>query len=396
MRLTNCILLLFLLLLTSGCVYPYYSELEGYDGMLVVEGHIVAGGISKIMISRSDGLDLDPFYRFYRRKSLNEMNVWLETEGGQDIKAEFINEMDDLNYRAYGYYKLDCPELKAGDRCRLMIGGSKAEPEYESDWITVLEAPVIDSLSLNVNKQTKQLELLADLHSPGEENAYYMVLSDEVWELHAQERAYYRYDAELDTILYQRFSDTYYCWRYSDSTFSSVGAAKNVSDGRIQGFKYRTINREDERLKEMFKSEVKAFRISEEAWLYWNNLDETTSGGADLFTPTPSNRRGNFHRHGMPSEHVIGYLSASEFSCDSIYYDNFEHRFFFSISHTSPISDLFTAVRRENWLKAWQSGYTPYQYGEEIWNWVPQWCVDCTSSKGSTKKRPEGWPNDHF
>ncbi|MCR5709069.1 MAG: DUF4249 domain-containing protein [Bacteroidales bacterium] len=408
---------LLLMLLATGCIYPYGIVPEADQNLdyLVVDGSILAGGTSRIMVTRvktSNRYGLDEIRDEYYAYARSAFEIWLEVEGGDEIEAVYRKPVVDQYITTYSkpYYEITCPDLKAGDKCRLCIAfmrespdSPRGEAQYRSDWITVLEAPVIDGLSLKANYGTQCMDFFVDAHSDNPGTPYYRIETDEIWEYHSQARAEFVYYPESDSIGHQDPPPLYYCWRYSDDKKGTHIGAEDAAGGRVVNFKYLSVGRYEERLQVAYKSGVSVSSMSKECHDYLENIDKLSSGGADLFTPTPSERRGNVWRVGHPEEMVIGYVSASEFARDSIYYINADHKFYLGSSSGPAIADQLRVFPRSEWKNVDQNEFVLYKPSEnpkdegnpDAWTWIPVRCTDCRYLGGS-KDKPAGWPNDHY
>ena len=80
-----------------------------------------------------------------------------------------------------------------------------------------------------------------------------------------------------------------------------------------------------------------------------------------------------------------------------MFYDNsVEH--FYKAPYVEPYEPV--EIQPEEFGAYYEKGYSPLNVIDgmgiqpTVYQWAPTRCVDCRTSGGS-KKKPEGWPNDH-
>lgn len=395
------------LCLVTACIYPYDAGEEGGQDALVVEGIILAGGDTEIALSYPR--DMNNSWEWRRRGGGDgidpgEFYVWIEVEGGRDIEAKTVSrKRTDENSQIIGRsFDIDTRSLLPGARCRLHFSRNRNQEQYVSEWLDVLQAPVIDSLSYYKNFDENQLDLLVSFHGEGDESRF-MVTSSEVWEFHAWYPAHLVYDAERDTILYEEMPAWYYCWNYTRGvTTTEPVDASALSTPQITRFNYRSVPRQDELnyLQEVYRSVVTVAGITQDNYEYWKNLDQISYGGGDLFMPNPSERRGNIRNVLDPEALVLGYISASAFTRDTLYYINAQERFYRPMPNVNDIWTFTQYFYRHQWPSIDQRVYVLFQPSEEdpdMWAWVQRGCTDCTMNRifAGSKERPADWPNDH-
>lgn len=410
MKRRNLLLILLLSVTVASCIYPYEATFEGAEPRLVIEADILAGGTTVVKLSQislfSDiGKDIST--------ELGSFDVRLEVEGGETISGSPYVPWY-VSGTLTGQYRFDCSAIRAGDRCRIKVHDDERNRDYESDWVKVLEPPVIDNLDYVKNEVDGNLELRVSFHNI-DDSRYYLISSEELWEYHSQAKAYWIYHHDGDSIEYSPEPVNYYCWRYDGTTVSETLDLSASTEARSDNFVYRRIPRGDERLQVMYRSVIYLATIPKESYEYWANLDRISSAGGDLFTPIPSERPGNIHSVTDRNEQVLGLVTASTVAIDTLYYDN-DKEFFYryeggtvNIEENLPRSwakDL--KLMKELGLDRIWTIYQPFieepsdfnPYGKTWMEKYPRWslvekrCVDCRLNGGSRRK-PDGWPNDH-
>lgn len=396
----------------SSCIYPYEAQIDETESRLVVEADILAGGTTSVYISRLVSfpeLSSDSF----TRPEVGEFDVKIEVEGGATLSGVHYEPLWKDTFFGTEQYRVDCSQIKAGQRCRLRLLETAGSKEYESDWITVLDSPRIDSLSYFKNLESGILEMRVSFHND-EDNRYYLLTADEVWEYHAWQKANWVYDSAGDSIKYVQIPDNYYCWRYFDRSSSRTIDLSANTEARLVNYVYQRVIRSDQRLQIIYKSAVNVKTIPKDSYEYWANIGRLSSVSGDLFTPNPSDRPGNIHCITNRDERVIGIVTASAFTRDSIYFFNDQEQFYRDENRSRNIQDytdtLSSSVFQydlEKYRPGWklfapspdENSYNPY--GEtwlekyKYWVFIHRDCVDCRDSMGGTTLKPDYWPNDH-
>lgn len=390
-----------LLCCATACIYPYSANLSGESRALVVEGNILAGGTTTITLSYPRNMRNSWDWRGSGGGDPGEFFVWLEVEGSGVWDGDGREKTDIHGMVLARCFDIDTRALSSGDRCRLHISRQRNEEQYQSEWLEVLQGPVLDSLSFYKNYDDGQLELRASFHGEGE-NDCFLITSDELWEFHAWYPAHLVYDSVRDTILYEKTPAYYYCWDYLDAetTVEPVDASATLTPKMIN-FIYRSIPRQESRnrLQEVYRSVVTVSSLSRDNYEYWRNLDQISYAGGDLFTPNPSERRGNIRDVNDPYALVIGYVSASTFDTDTLYYLNEKEHFYRPVAGSGNYTDYLHYFYRSDWPSLSPSQwviYGPSEDDPDFWAWIERRCTDCTMDPVGSKNRPADWPNDHY
>ena len=403
--------LLLTALFPTACVYDYDPGIEGsQQKFLVVEGDILAGDITMIQLSR-----MSPLSTTDKAEFLSSVQaLYVESEDGTRYDATLDRkELDNP------CFLIDTRTLDLNQRCRLVIsfrgwmldpnlsGGPDywKEISYASDWQEILQSEsVLDSLTYVVAPDRSQLDIR--VHTHGKSEGFYRWIGHEIWEYTAMYRAVAYYNPVLDDIFpYEDGENYYYCWKrdiFRDVTVVSMESlgVDHLSDYTI----FSTQDRTDNRFSETYSLELSQVRISREAYNYWTSMRNNTGDVGGLFSPQPSDVRGNIHNLEDESEYVVGYISAATTSRAQRYYRNLTGRFGLGEPAYGE-NETKMILKRTMWSYYYNLGYLPIVvyipeteepvedlYG--MYEWAQKHCVDCRL-QGGTKRVPEGWPNTH-
>ena len=379
MKKTICYILL--AFATCACIYPYDAEMaKEAPERLVVSGDILIGEESVIDLSYVMPLSSDISLE---RKAPPEAVVLVKNEKGQYLYGKKVKQ---------GRYVIDTRYASENSKYRLYIKLDDGR-EYQTPLEAVNGAPRITDLSYTVDNT--HLRLYCSL--TGRSSAWnYSLEYDEDWEYHA----YFIPDLLFVNGGYEvhkRFKDFYNCWGSRSSVEPCFMSTEGLSENRIEKNNFLSIPRADYRLMDLYSINVTVRGLSTDARVYLEHLRDGSVGTGDLFTPTPSEMRGNITCITDPEEQVVGYVSVCKRASKRIFISS--TNVYQSI--VDPGSLLFFPEPDEDGnynlenLFLWDSpvyfdGPAP---GYDNVQWAPKRCVDCRVW-GGTKNKPDWWPND--
>jgi len=401
-----------MLLLAAACKYPYELEIERGDYPLVVEGDIQIGGKSTLTLSFSQPLD---------KKAYNPPAIkttgYIEGEDGTRVDGSAP-----ISYTSqiYNILEFDTSQLRPDQRYRLhfdaettfypdilsssfysdsQAGGFSFERRsFESDWLTVCPAPVIDDLSYSLDEARDELDIGLSMHCQG--SSHFRWTYSEDWEYHSDILSPYHFDEKTGTVL-MGGGDVYYCWRHEDATHISIFSTENQIEDRFEELDFHHIPLADRRLQMLYRITLQLTALSEDAYAYWRTVRQNTEEQGSIFAPTPSALASNVHCTSHPDYQVLGYLNAAQVAQAQMYYDNSVAKY-----HQDPPGGYYEKLEMQvpidplSNLEAYRSGYLPYrQIYEGIttvpthYMWAAAICIDCRRSGGTTTK-PADWPSN--
>ena len=384
-----------LALLAASCIYPFTPEPEDGSGTLVVEGDILIGEYSTIVLSYAVPVDR-PFD--IRHPANGE--VWVEDDAGiiYSGKPQSPNYWEDTN----AAFTVDTREADPSRNYRLHVKAGVENYHYMSSWERVCNAPVIDSLSYNLDFERSRFNVALSMHSQNESFFRWSYVED--WEFHAM------YRAELEAVQSQGWNPTvtvramekpgslYSCYGHEVSTQIMTFSTEKQSDDRFVDLEFRPIDRSDRRISYLYRIVVNLEPLSKDAYQYWETIKTNSDYNGNLFAPNPSELVGNIRCEEDPDVLVLGYINVAQRASKEMVVDYSEHGFYKSPdAYYEP-----EMISRSQWNDYYKNGFLPITYGLmpgdlSTTYWAPARCVDClrmgkNGSKGATQTRPEGWP----
>jgi hypothetical protein len=364
------------LLAITGCKDPYHMELRSSDqSLLVVEGFLNKGQASTFRLSRT--IDLS------EETSLKpELQAQLTVEGKDNSVAVFT-EMGSGIYQAFLAF------LEVGKEYRLRIRTS-AGREYLSSYVEVKNNPSIDSVSWR-QQEDNAVWISVSTHDPANSSRYYRWEFEETWEIRSFFFSMWKHQGNGSIVPRNMpTEDVSRCWRYNASTNILLGSSARLTSDVIKESPLILIPRTSEKLEQRYSVLVKQYTLSREAYEYFDLLKKNTESLGTIFSPQPSEVRGNIYSVNDPNEQVIGFVTASAVQ---------EKRIFISASELEgrgayPYCETIFIKNHPDSIAAAIS-FQPYNaiyQGPALsgWDASTSRCVDCTSRGGSTSK-PSYW-----
>jgi hypothetical protein len=293
------------LLVVACCIEPYQvsSVLTDYN-YLVIDGFLVSGNDSTIIkLSRTTTLSNSI-------KDLTESNalVQIEDEAGKTYT---------LNEKSKGTYALAPMSFDTSLKHRLHIR-TKDNKEYMSDFVSILQSPMIDKV--NWKEEQSGIQTSIDAHDSNNATKYYLWKYEETWKYTSTGFSIYVY--KEGEILPRKYADElYYCWLTEEGHNISIFSTQSLGQDIVSNFPLITIPSNSRKLMYGYSLLVKQHAISKQAFEYWSLLLKNNENLGTLFDPMPSRDIGNFHSVNDPTEPVLGYFSASTIATKRIYID---------------------------------------------------------------------------
>lgn len=397
-----------LALAMSSCIFPFevdYAEQTG-NLPLVVEGDIQVGGSTIISLDHVRPFQ-EPEDGEWQQYVFQHVTGTIEGEDGTQVTDSYYNYLPEflssyMGPSTKGKLYFDTRDLRPDQRYRLLLsvqGPEDASPtRYESDWVPVNPAPVIDGLSYIANIPDEELQIGLSMHCRGAH--HFRWTFEEDWEFHSELNSYYMFDWQTHFVRpYDDYhtENTYYCWAREASYAAQTFSTAYQTDDRFEDLNFHAVKLKDKRLQMLYRIRVHLSAISDASYSYWETIRQNSEEQGSLFSPTPSQVTGNIHCTSNPDALVIGYIDACQEVMGEMYYDNSNEHYFipgppvqFDAIEMSNIPEINYSLFRNSLL--------PYQTvstggGEPNYIWAPAYCVDCRRN-GGTKHKPADWPRD--
>ncbi|MBB3057162.1 DUF4249 domain-containing protein [Mucilaginibacter gotjawali] len=214
-----------------------------------------------------------------------------------------------------GSYGIGSLQLDNNRKYRLRI--KTADNEYLSDFVPVVNAPPVDTISFNV--ENKGIQINAGTHDAVNNTRYYRWDYQETWVFHS----YYQsgYVSNGDTVVERVFpaNEVYNCWGNDTSSTIILGSSAKLSQNVITNNPLTFVSSTSEKLGTKYSIMVREYALTADAYKFWQILKTNTEQLGSIFDAQPSQINGNIHSTKNPSEAVIGYVSAGTVTSKRIF-----------------------------------------------------------------------------
>ena len=392
------IALVTLTLLITSCIEEYkIQEMVPFESPdIVIQGRITSGSESVFYLSKTQpiGSEETP------ESILNAEITIVGQNGYESPKATFDIEED--------CYIINTQDLPDNTLYAVLI---KAEGEtYQSDFQELFITPSIESVSYKEREDGISIHVT----SYGNEgnSPYYLWAYEEDWEFHAPDninglKGIPVYSKEIYNLpfLDENGNNPYlYCWGHNGSKHINIYNTTILTENTAKEVELFRIPIDDVRISYIYSILVKQYSLSPEGYQYYSLIKKYSEESSGIFTPIPSEVKGNVSCISNPEIKVLGYVLAS--TCQTKRVFIYESDFKQICSEYD--SGCISAGWGDNFFnlnKIYTEGVIAMTYNGELSDllnpnltetiFYTRECIDCRVVKGSTKKRPDFWPNNH-
>ena len=374
------------------------SEESDFKPNLVIEGHILSGNQSIIYVSQTV-----PTGTIERPEAVINALVTIVGENGYETeKAEFDIEND--------RYVIPTHNLPMDTKYALRV---EVQGEtYQSEFQNIQRVNQIDEVCY---KETEnEVNIYISSYGQKSESPYYMWTYEEDWEIHPyidvtkEIRGFWKYDKyfypELEEANKNGENPYYNCWGKNYSDLIHIYSTGNLSQNSVKEHKLFTIPLDDNRISFLYSVQIKQIGLTESSYRYYHTLRRYFEGSGGLFTPMPTEVKGNVKCITRPEAKVIGLVIASQVTTRRIFIDpedlvQKDTPSFCKIEEGISSSPDYAAYTKlcSRWRDKKGEGYliwnTQYLEIDEHSLLYSRQCIDCRSIPYATKKRPDFWPD---
>ena len=286
------LLLLLLLAGLAGCVEPYApAVVDAPPSLLVIDGFINADGPTTVRLSRTAALDA-------------KTTPPPEAKARLQVEDETSGPVFGLTEVAPGTYSGPVTRLNPTHRYRLRISTVKGQ-EYASAFVAVKLTPPIDALRWESDDLAANI--LVDSHDDTRSSEYYRWEFDETWQISSP------YNPEIEyvnrTIVPIRVPYPVYCWKTNQSSQILLSKTTALAKDMIAGFRVESLGAQDPKLSIRYSILVRQQTLTQEEYVYWEQLKKNTESIGSLFDPQPSQVVGNVRALNNSAEIALGFVS---------------------------------------------------------------------------------------
>jgi hypothetical protein len=385
-----------LLLLCTNCISPYEPQIQGENGVLVVDGSLIKGHEKQVvMISETAPISQPVFLPVEKCQVRIADNTGNEFVFSEESPGKYVANIDDA-------------QLDYNKQYKLMFTTSSGD-DYESDYQVLLETAPVDSLyfkseyrysSATGKETTSGLQFYVDLDAPNDASRYYRWVLEETWEEHSKSEIWAVYDGQKIKPFYPRDS-LYRCWVTGNVTGLYAASTINLSENRIKKVPLHFLESNSSKLSIKYCATVSQYALNEDAYDYWYEKERELNESGNIYTIQPSQPKSNIHNINHADEKVLGFFWVASLtqkhvfahvnndptetgSCSSVavYYETED------FDKVSPL--LYAALSAFADLLPDPPIYIALEHGTNYNIILTPGCVDCRANGGEARK-PDFW-----
>lgn len=294
-KLSYVVLLLFIA--GNACREPYNPPVVSSNkAFLVIEANLNPNGPTTVSLTRTIGLGANNVIK-------GENNAQVTVEG----KDNTVRTLSPLGNGRYNSPNLG---LILGNEYRLRVKTQDGK-DYASTYVMARKTPVIDSIGHTL--EDEGLRVWANAHDDNNATKYYRWDFDETWEIRSSFFSDLIYDMSLKMIRTRVFPQEDYsvCWKYDQSSTILLANSSRLSDDIIYKAPIQFIPNGSERLSVRYSILLRQYALDREAYNFFELMKKNTEDIGSIFSPQPSEVRGNISNLTDATDYVLGYVTAS-------------------------------------------------------------------------------------
>ena len=362
------ILFIFSLIVFSKCKIPFEPEFLGdISEILVIDGDIVVGGMSKIYISTAIPVNSDMFGMLY---NITKADVSIEDDIGNTYRSDIIYGHD-VMYEFQSYYEVDTRHFLESDKYRLVV--RYENNEYATDFLPVIKTPEIKDINFSVSPDKDCIYFQVSTEGVDDQSKYYKWRYEEDWEFSAP-------------FQYNDGSDAGSCWGKDGSTDIIIATSKDLDHNIIREHRVNKILKNEKKISKLYRIRLYQTAISGPEYRYLYNVRKNSNEIGGIFGPQPSEMSGNVKCINDSSIDVLGFISCSTVTTMTKYFEASEIGIYEETMPCKPIVGNFPNYSNTDMEAA---GYRIFDQGPDGTVWISVECVDC--SYYGSRNRPIDW-----
>jgi hypothetical protein len=384
-----------LMLFFAGCISPFEPDIQGENGLLVVDGSLIKGRETQvIMISKTAPIVQPEFL------PVEDCNVRIMDNNGNEF---VFDEESPGKYVA----KIDDAWLNYDKQYKLIFTTSSGE-DYESNYQDLLETAPVDSLygvpeyhysSVTGAESTRGMQFYVDLNAPVDASRYYRWVLEETWESHADKEIWGVYDGYTIKRFYP--SDSLFrCWKTKDVTGLYAASTSNLSENRMTRIPLHFVEMSSPKMSIKYCATIKQYALNADAYDYWYEKERELNESGNIYTNQPSQPKSNIHNTNNPNEQVEGFFWVASSAVKHVFIKNITLPEGYSCSSIGTycestnfddiVASLYSSLTTFADILTEPPLYITVQHNTQYSIYLTPHCVDCRILGGDARK-PDFW-----
>ncbi|MGN0229617.1 MAG: DUF4249 family protein [Muribaculaceae bacterium] len=387
-----------LAVMLAGCIDEYdISELN-----IPPADEIFARGEIKVGAESYVSLQLATPFSDWTERYVDNAEVRVVGENGFQSEKGKFNEYTHL-------YEIDTYDATPNSRYRVEI--KCGNDEFASNYMELLYTPEINKLYYEVNKTKGVVEVFADVDNIGSQQKYLWTYEENFEVIAPLKAESIVFDggfiAEYSRLYYD-FSypqNHIYCWAKHNSTSINLYNTSNLTEASVKHHKVAEVPGDDIKFDGLYCITVFLNAISDEAYDYYEELKRQTESSGSIFTPMPSDVRGNITCISNDKKIMRGTITASLPTVKQLFIDRDEVKEIisqdFGLAYVKPdpqiswkdfINDIKQRITDGYIIWGTQPASSMYDLTPSGTRFYYPHMCNCIM-RGGTPYKPSWWPN---
>lgn len=367
----------------NSCIEPY-SPLLGEDDTVkyVVFGQLTdREGFQQVSVSKTTPVgspNFNPVTGCMVRIIDDHGNTFAAGESGDGLYQAWMSG-DDLTPGVAYRVEVITPD---GDSLASAFDRMPPCPDFDTVYYAIEEVTTSDP-----ERPMTGIRFYIDVDATGLDCHAFRWEVEETWEYRMDYSRQYYYDGTIHKID-PPDSSTRVCWITQELSSIYDVSTLNLGENNYRKYPLHFIDNRSSKLVVMYSMLIRQYSLSEEAYLFWDQLRINSSTEGGLYEHQPLSIRGNIKDKRFPEREVLGYFGASSVKQRRYFVrqvEGLEMDFAGFCVGPVPLGIL-------GWSQFYPNDYPVYfLYDSGEIKTLEETCIDCRLQGGTTTK-PEFWP----
>ena len=227
-----------------------------------------------------------------------------------------------------GVYSGPNYNLSPANQYRLRIKTSNNNT-YTSDFGPTKVTPPIDTVFTQMKPDG--LYFSVNAHDATGNTRYYRWDFAETWQFTSYYNSHYTAQGvdtaknthivgvQFPVAVIPRTNDIYHCWGSNSSHLITLNTSAGLSQDVINNQAINFVASSSEKLSIRYSINIRQYALTPDSYSFWTLLQKNTEQLGSIFDAQPSASIGNIHNVNVPTEPVVGYISACSVAQKRIY-----------------------------------------------------------------------------
>jgi hypothetical protein len=315
MRSRKNIITLFCIVWTlPSCIEEYIPDIEAAES----SKYVVYGELTTEKEDHNISVALASSIHEPKCMPLSECSVRIVDMSGKSFDG---NEIGEGRYTV----RISPESLVTGGAYRLEIitpAGTNLVSEYEE----LLDGPDIDSVyymresvaTNNPEHFIEGIQFYLDLDAPDTEHMFYKFDVIETFEYHSMFPLEFYYDGVMHEVFPPDYSHMV-CWTTHQIADIFILNTAGLEENAYKQFSLHFVDNTTQRLEHLYSLLVKQYAISQEGYVFWDQLRKNNLERGDMYETQPLPAKGNLKNLTNPKQEVLGYFQVSSVKTKRIF-----------------------------------------------------------------------------